>query len=246
MIDLKKLLTKTEKLSLLIVEDYIPLLNEMHNLLIDYFSVVDIASNGKEGIKRYREYQNRCSLYYDIVISDIDMPHTNGIEMIKMIRDINKKQKIIVLSAHTDSQYLLQLINLSISHFITKPLESDTLFEVIYKVSKEITVTNNFQKDNNSILNLGEDYIWIKDELLLNYKNKEVKLSRSMLILMQPLAQKCKSISTNEDIVQHFYKYGIDIGEESVRNLIYRLRKKLPDNAIDSCYGMGYKLNLKR
>jgi len=245
MVDLRKLLTRTEKLSLLIVEDYIPLLDEIHDLLIDYFSVVDVASNGKEGIERYTEYRDRCNLCYDIVMSDIDMPLMNGIEMIRRVREINEKQKIIVLSAHTDSRYLLQLINLSISHFITKPIESDALFEEISKITKDIAILNTPKKYDNLKLNLGGDYIWVKDELLLNYKDEVVKMSRSMLILMQLLADKGRSISTNEDIVQHFYRYDIDIGEESVRNLIYRLRKKLPDNAIDSCYGMGYKLNLK-
>lgn len=244
MIDLRKLLTQTQKLSLLIVEDYAPLLDEMDSLLSDYFLCVDVASNGKEALERYAHHYDKYRCYYDIIISDIEMPIMDGIEFSKKIREINEEQKIVIVSAYTDSQYLLNLINLSISHFIPKPIESDILFEVIYKLTKERIIPKSDIEGDNSIVNLGDDYIWLKDELLLKHQGKVIKLSRSMLLLMQLMVDKNRSICTNENIVEYFYQYDIYMGEDSIRNLIYKLRKKLPKDIIDSCYGIGYKLRL--
>ncbi|SFV52435.1 two component transcriptional regulator, winged helix family [hydrothermal vent metagenome] len=242
MIDLKKLLTQTQKLSILIVEDYKPLLEEMRNILSDYFLLVDTASNGREALELYREYHDKCGEYYDIIISDIEMPLMDGIELTRELREINKEQKIIILSAYTDSRYLLSLINLSISQFIPKPIESDTLFEAIYRLTKEISVTDSTQKSSEAIVDLGEEYIWCRDELLLKHQDKVVKLSRSLSLLMQLLVEKNHSICTNEYIVRHFYEHDIYMGEDNIRNLIYRLRRILPKDTIESHYGIGYKI----
>jgi len=242
MIDLKKLLTQTKKLSILIVEDYTPLLDDMGSMLSDYFLLVDIASNGREALGIYEQYYDRYECYYDIVMSDIEMPFMDGIELTREIREVNKEQKIIILSAYTDSKYLLSLINLSISHFIPKPIESDTLFEVIYELTKEKSISDSDQNDNKRIVELGEEHIWSRDEQLLKHQDRVVKLSRSMLLLMQLMIDKSRCICTNEDIVRHFYEHNIYISEDSIRNLIYRLRKRLPKDIIESCYGIGYKI----
>lgn len=73
-------------------------------------------------------------------------------------------------------------------------------------------------------------------------KNNIVSLARHELLLMQLLVKKSEQICTNDDIMQEFYAYDINIYEKSIRNLIFKLRKKLPDNLINSIYGMGYKL----
>ncbi len=242
MTDLRKLLTQTKKLSLLIVEDYTPLLDEMNNMLSDYFQLVEVASNGIEALELYNRYYDRCGCHYDIIISDIEMPLMDGIEFTKKVREIDDRQRIIILSAHTDSRYLLDLINLSISHFIPKPIEIDTLFEVIHKLTEEESISDEKRQVDENMVDLGEGYIWIVDQLLLQDNGKTVKLSRSMLLLMQLMVEKSRCICTNENILQHFYTHNIDISENNIRHMVYKLRKKLPKDTIDSCYGIGYKL----
>ena len=129
---LKKL---SKQLNVLYVEDDSSIRVNTHELFKQIFNKVDIAVDGVEGIESYKKYflDNNC--YYDIVITDILMPNMNGIDMSKAIHEINKNQKIVVISAHNEKEYLIDAINTNIDGFIQKPLELEQFIEVIRKIS---------------------------------------------------------------------------------------------------------------
>ena len=235
------LFSQTKDLSLLLVEDYEPLRNDLAEAMEDLFKTVIVASNGVEALGIYDEYRLDNHRHFDIVISDIKMPLMNGVDLCEILRERNAEQQIIILSAYTDSEYLLRLINLGIAQFINKPIQHerllDTLFHVSGKISKEEKVL-----PESSIVNLGEEILWNKERLLLTRESYPVALTRHEIILMQLLVEKMEQVCTNDDIMHYFYLQGIDLSEKSIRNLIFKLRKKLPKSAIDSIYGMGYKL----
>lgn len=241
MIDYKTLYSKTKDLSLLLVEDYEPLRNDMAEVLEDLFKAVVVASNGAEALKLYHEYQTENHKLFDIVISDIKMPVMNGVDLCEILRKESEDQQIIILSAHTDSEYLLRLINLDIAQFINKPIQNerllDTLFYVSGKINKEEKVL-----PESTIVNLGEEILWNKERLLLMRESYPVALTRHEITLMQLFVEKMEQVCTSDDIMHYFYLQGIDLSEQNIRNLIFKLRKKLPKSAIDSIYGMGYKL----
>ncbi len=239
--DYKTLFSQTKDLSLLLVEDYEPLRNDMSEVLEDLFDIVTVASDGSEALMLYQAYYAMYNKNFDLVITDIQMPVMNGIELSEALRDINVNQQIIILSAHTDSEYLLRLINLGIAQFITKPIDHEELMDTLCHVSKKISMVE-LKPQNILLIDLGETYIWDKEKLLLKQDNNTVDLTRHELLLMQLLVQKGEQVCTNSDIMQDFYDNGIDIGEKSIRNMVFKLRKKLPEKLISSIYGMGYKL----
>jgi len=51
-----------------------------------------------------------------------------------------------------------------------------------------------------------------------------------------------EQVCTSDDIMHYFYLQGVDLNEKSIRNMVFKLRKKLPNKAINSIYGLGYKL----
>lgn len=126
---LDELLTFSKEFKVLYVEDDVALRQELQVLLSDIFSLVSVAKDGQEGIEKLKNME------FDIVITDIRMPVMNGITMIQNLKKAYPHLPIIVLSAHNETEYLLELINLGIQHFITKPLRSEQLFEVLHKVS---------------------------------------------------------------------------------------------------------------
>lgn len=237
----KTLFSQTKDLSVLLVEDYEPLRHDMAEILDDLFKSVAVASDGSEALTLYQEYDAAYSKGFDLVITDIQMPVMNGVELSEAIRDINADQQIIILSAYTDSDYLLKLINLGIAQFITKPIDHEDLMDALYHVSKKINIIEK-EPENILLIDLGENYTWNKEKLLLKQENNIVELTRHELLLMQLLLQKSEQVCTNDDIMQDFYGHGIDIVEKSIRNLVFKLRKKLPATLISSIYGMGYKL----
>ncbi len=220
------------------MEDYKPLRDDMLEIFEEFVKSVTIASNGVEAIELYEDDNNS----FDIVVSDIQMPKMDGIELSRRIRDIDPDQQIIILSAHTDSEYLLELINFGIAQFITKPIDHNKLLNTLYQVSKKITYDLP-EDQNTTIINLGNDFTWDKEKFILSDSQKDIDLTSHELILMRYLVTKKDQICTNDDIVYEFYEHHIDISEKNIRNLVFKLRKKLPDNIISSIYAMGYKFS---
>lgn len=234
------LYTQAKNLSLLLVEDYEPLRSDMLEILDEFYDVVTIAENGKDGLRLYKEYYEEHHQYFDIVISDIQMPVMNGIELSKKIKEINSDQQIIVLSAHTDSEYLLELINFGIAQFITKPIDHYKLLDTLYFVGTKIVDTETEKRDQ-SIMKLTELFSWDREKDLLKCGDKPIELTQHEIILMRLLVKKSHQICTNDDIIEEFYINNVDLSQRNIRNLVFKLRKKLSKNLINSIYGMGYK-----
>ncbi|HHV15543.1 MAG TPA: response regulator [Gelria sp.] len=130
MIDPKELREAAQGISVLYVEDDQELRQNTARLLESFFTVVHTAENGFEGLKVFRKSS------YDLIITDINMPFMNGVNMVREIKKENPRQIIIVISAHDEARYLLELINLGVEHFVLKPLDLSLFLTVIDKAVK--------------------------------------------------------------------------------------------------------------
>ena len=226
-------------MTILLVEDHKPLRKEMAEILEDLVKTVTCASDGKEALSFYLDAQKE-NKKYDLIISDIQMPHMNGVEFAKKIREINDNQVIYILSAYTDKEYLLELINIHIAKFITKPIDYDELFSILYKESQKIDAMQT-EKSLSVHIEFAKEYVWNTDTRILTYQEKVIELTKHELLLLQFFISKQGYICSNDDIVNKFYEYDIALSERNVRNLIFKLRKKIPEESIQSVYGLGYK-----
>ena len=119
-------------MNILYVEDDDKVRQTILDLLSAIFPSVTTAKNGEEGLEAFINGQ------FELVISDINMPKMNGIEMVRRIKELNEDQNIIMISGHNESEYLLELIHLGISRFIIKPLQTDEFLTVLLKVTANI------------------------------------------------------------------------------------------------------------
>lgn len=129
----------SKDLNVLYVEDNEEVRKRTSVILKEYFSKVDTAVNGLDGTEKYEKYYTENKCYYDLVITDIEMPHLNGIELSDKILEMNSDQIIIIFSAHSDPMYLFELINLGISSFLSKPIKIQQLNRSLYRISKMIS-----------------------------------------------------------------------------------------------------------
>lgn len=95
---------------------------------------LSVAENGALGLQRYRE------IMPDIVMTDINMPVMDGIRMSREIKAINPEAHIIAVTAHSDTSYLLNAIEIGIHHYVLKPINYDELFAVLGKIMEQIAL----------------------------------------------------------------------------------------------------------
>ncbi|MBF0608085.1 MAG: hybrid sensor histidine kinase/response regulator [Magnetococcales bacterium] len=131
-----------QSLSILYAEDEDDMRSEYSKFYMKFFKSVDVARDGKEALELYKRDR------YDIVITDIKMPMFDGIRLAREIKLINRKQPILVTSAYNDSEYLLELINIGIDKFITKPINNEQLLDVLLKVCTAIKYEEEYMRCN--------------------------------------------------------------------------------------------------
>lgn len=247
MLDYVLLEKYSKDISVLLVEDEPKIRNEMLDLLNDIFNNVKSAKDGKDALNKYIEYYEQNNTYFDIVISDIKMPNMNGIELTKHIYKLNKNQALIILSAHNENTYLMELINLGIKQFILKPIDINNFIEVIYKISKEVFLKRNTSntKENNQII-LNDELYWDKHLSQLIYKEEIIKLTKKEFLLITLLLCVPEKTFTNEEILNHVWSEDdAVVNINNLKNLISRLKRKISILNIENIYSFGYRLMIK-
>ncbi len=158
-INIVKLKKYASECSVLYVEDDELIRTQTANFLGRFFPNVILAEDGQIGLSKYKKQK------FDVVITDINMPHLNGIEMIEAIKEINYEQIILVTSAHNDSEYLMKLINLHVMRFILKPFDNKQFLYVLYKIVEELSNQKETKRQQYKIRQLSKNAQIIVDEI---------------------------------------------------------------------------------
>jgi diguanylate cyclase (GGDEF)-like protein/PAS domain S-box-containing protein len=150
--------------NILYVEDETAAAEEVSFFLQHYMKNLYVAKDGQEGLEIFQTNS------IDLVITDIQMPKVNGLEMAKIIRETDASIPIIIVSAFNESSMLLEAINLGIDAYLLKPLSLKKLLEKIEKLlhTKELEHELLDSKEKLKILKKLED---TEKELLL-YKER--------------------------------------------------------------------------
>ncbi len=138
MIDNKLILEHSKNLNVLYVEDDETLRDATKKIFSNYFKLVDTAVDGQHGLEKFIQFKKENNDYYDLVISDINMPRMSGIEMSKAIMHENPGQSIIFITAHNEASFLHDAIKIGVNGFLTKPIEPNQLKIILYKTTQAI------------------------------------------------------------------------------------------------------------
>ncbi|MDK9694248.1 MAG: response regulator transcription factor [Sulfurimonas sp.] len=240
----KELLSDTKKLSILFVEDHDELRENTREILKKFFENAHSAVNGEEALKQYRDFYAKESKYYDIILSDIQMPRMNGIELVEQIYAINPCQTIIMLSAHDDAKYLIPLINLRVEQFIKKPIDYQDLLSALQKTTKRLLSKNEQQYNSmpHPLVRLHKACIFNKETNILQIDNAITPLTKYEILFLQMLTDNVGKIYSNEEITNFYISFNENLDAINIRKLVSKLRKKLSSNCIESVYGIGYRV----
>jgi len=131
--DLDSIVKYTHSLNVLYIEDDIDLLEHLTSILQNLFASVDTSSDGQKALNMYNKFHEKNNQFYDIILTDIELPHINGLNLIESMLELNPTQHIVVISAYNDTDKLEKLLSLGIDNFLHKPIDFKVFFETFKK-----------------------------------------------------------------------------------------------------------------
>ena len=166
-------------ISVLYIEDELDIQEEFADILSIYVDEIHIASNGKEGLAKLYDS------HPDIIITDIQMPVMNGLEMIKHIRKDNQDIPIIITSAFNDTDYLLSAIGLGVEHYILKPIMIDKLEKCLDILKDRLIQKRELEAYKSYLEERIEKEVLLREakEALLIEKNKSSEVGQMVSII---------------------------------------------------------------
>lgn len=213
---------------LLIVEDELLIaesLKSMDEWEERNIEVVGIATNGSEAIKWIENE------HLDIILSDIQMPDKNGLELLQYINERKKEIQTIIISGYEQFSYAQTAIKYNAKGYVLKPIDTDELFEIvdsiIPKSQDDLSSVQN-KTYHEAIINQVKSFIYdnIEKSITLKDAAKEAHLSPHYL------GQIFKSV-TGENFVPYVTKLKMERACELLKNPInkvYDISNKLGYN----------------
>lgn len=219
-----------KSLNILYAEDDLVIKESTTRILKMFFKEVFVANDGNETLEIYQNHK------IDVIMLDYVMPNLDGYQTAKIIRELNKKIPIIIVSAYTDKEKLLNAIELNLIKYIEKPILHDDLVNVLNSVISSL-------KNNNLILTkLDENsyYSFVSKKIIKN--DKEIVLTKNEVTFIELLLDKPNQLISKEVIENEVFKESVD--ENTLRNMVYRLRKKIDSDSIVTIKDLGYLLKI--
>jgi len=197
------------------------------NILKLFFKKIIFRDNVEKAILAFD------NIFIHLIITEIDLYESNGIEFIKKIRSINNKIPIIVITENKSIDVLLEVVKLNLTDYIIKPTDVNKLI-------------NSLNVSAKKIYNSGEIVNIINDHLTYNYLDKSLLYDDSVISLTKKesklfellLLHKNKIVKI-EDIKKHIW-IDKEVSDSALKTMFSRLTKKIGKDVITNSFGVGY------
>ena len=222
------------KITLLYAEDEI----QTRQTYIDYlqdrydFNYIE-ANDGEEALALFKQHKP------EIIITDINMPKMDGLTFVEHIRKSSPHTKIIILSADDDREKLMKAFDLDVVNYLLKPVTSEKLCSTLDRAVLTLPDCEN-KKD---VCQIDNNTRWNHRRKELYCFGEAVPLSQYEKRLLSVLCEhKGLEVSSLNIFAYVWNDIETEFSMDSIRTLVKKLRKKLPDGALTNGYGGFYKL----
>ena len=218
-----KLIKFAQGLRVLYVEDNKEARESTLGLLENIFDNITTAVNGEDGLEKFEKGS------FDLILTDINMPKMNGMEMIDKIRETDKDVPILILSAYNESGYFIETIRQGVEGYLLKPIDLDQFLDMIKKAVEKIYLKKELEIYQNSLEKKVQEqteelYIQLYYDSLTSLENrnsllKVIKKEKPFGLMLIDI----NNFSAFNDI------YGFDVGDEILKNVSKLLLKLAKD-----------------
>ena len=224
---------------ILIVEDEYNLADAISSALKREKYTVDVCNDGEDGL------DNAISGIYNLVILDVMLPHVNGFDILKSIRDENIDTKVIMLTARSELDDKLEGLNNGADDYITKPFHME---ELIARVNVQL------RKNKNSVisdeLSFGDIKLNLKSSKLTCTKtNESIDIGLKELQILEYLISNSNIIISKDQLYDKIWGFDNEIESNNLEAYLSFIRRKLKSigasTNIKVSRGLGYKLEVK-
>lgn len=100
-------------------------IRESLRLILDHDYLLTYASHGRDAVEYIRLHDP------DLLIMDIKMPHLNGLDALREIKQIKPRQRVLIITGYESSDVAAEAIQAGASDYLTKPFDRDTVKEKV-------------------------------------------------------------------------------------------------------------------
>lgn len=228
-----------DNLKILIVEDEVAIRTGLTDVFVFHGYDVDFADDGKEGLSK------ALSGKFDLILLDVMLPSMNGFDICQGIRQKDKEQPIIMLTAKTSDEEIIKGLTLGADDYVSKP------FSVAQLVLRVQAVLRRSRKldDEDSELNLGADICIDTRNLCGKRGDEEISFTRREMQVLQYLRSNNARPVSRQELLHKVWGYAkhMDIETRTVDIHIAKLRRKIEPDPKEPRYlvtvrGAGYRL----
>lgn len=221
---------------ILIIEDEKTLVKGIKLNLLDEGYEVDWAEDGISGLEK------ALSTQPDLILLDIMLPHMNGLDVCRNLRDKNITTPIIMLTAKGEEIDKVMGLELGADDYITKPF---SIRELIARIKAHLRREQRKDIKSPTTYKFG-DVIIDFSHFRIKRKNKETDLTSLEADLLKYLIAHKDEVVTRENLLEKIWGYEKFPTTRTIDNHILKLRKKIEENPatpkhILSVYGEGYR-----
>ena len=223
---------------ILIIEDEYNLADVIATRLKKENYKVDIETDGEEG------FYTVLNGTYDLLILDVMLPHMNGFEILKEIRENELDLKIIMLTAKAELEDKLNGLSNGADDYLTKPFHIE---ELVARVNIQLRKINNNQ--NNDYIELGNLRLNLKNSTISNIETTEtLEIGKKEYELLEYFMNNKNQIISKDQIYTKIWGIDNEIESNNLEAYLSFIRKKLKlinsNVTIKVSRGLGYKLEV--
>lgn len=219
--------------TILIIDDEVQIRRLLEITLSANGFKIACASTGKDGLSL------AATMHPVLIILDLGLPDTDGIEILKKLREWYPKP-IIILSVRNSEDEIIQALDNGANDYLTKPFRTGELLARI-----RVAIRQSQEAPDNSILEFGSIVINLTNHTV--HKNKEhIKLTSTEFSLLSLLARNEGRVLTHQYILKEVWGMGYTEQTQYLRVFVAQLRKKIEDDPskpkwLNTESGIGYR-----